>query len=256
MRASFAPEELSRDAFLGGRVMLKQPRRGYRAGVDPVFLAAAVRARPGQRVLELGCGAGPAMLCLAARVPGLALTGIERQPAYAALARDNARAAGADARIECADLSALPAELRQRSFDHVLANPPYFEADRRVSAADAGREQGLAEETPLATWVAVAARRAAPGGEVTFVHRAERLPDLMAAFAAHLGSLELKPLLPREGRAARLVLMRGRKGGRAPFALHPPLVLHRGARHERDGEDYTDAVESILRDGAALQFSA
>ena len=80
----------TRDAFLGGKLRLRQPRRGYRAGIDPVLLAASVPARPGQSVLDLGCGAGAAALCLAARVGGLRLAGLERQADYAELARANA----------------------------------------------------------------------------------------------------------------------------------------------------------------------
>ena len=57
------------DAFLGGRLVLRQPARGYRAGADAVMLAAACSARAGERVLELGCGAGAALFCLGARVP-------------------------------------------------------------------------------------------------------------------------------------------------------------------------------------------
>lgn len=60
----------SHDQFLGGRLMVAQPKTGYRAGVDPVLLAASVPAVRGESVLELGCGVGVASLCLAARVPG------------------------------------------------------------------------------------------------------------------------------------------------------------------------------------------
>ncbi|MEL6264223.1 MAG: methyltransferase, partial [Pseudomonadota bacterium] len=62
---------MTHDRLLGGRVGLTQPRQGYRAATDPVLLAAAVPAAAGETVLELGIGAGAAVLCLAARVPGL-----------------------------------------------------------------------------------------------------------------------------------------------------------------------------------------
>ena len=93
------------DGFLGGRLVLRQPARGYRAGADAVMLAAACPAGAGQRVLELGCGAGVALFCLGARVPGLALAGLERQPALADLARHNAAATGIPARIVTGDLA-------------------------------------------------------------------------------------------------------------------------------------------------------
>lgn len=244
----------SRDAFLGGRLQVWQPRRGYRAGVDPVLLAAAVDAQPGQAVLDLGCGVGVASLCLGARVGPLRLHGVEVQPEYAALARLNAQAAGLDFTVTTGDLAALPAELRMQRFDHVIANPPYFDRSNSVAAKDAGREVAMGEGLALTDWVAVAARRVVDGGYVTFINRAERLPDLLAAMLARLGSVVALPLTPRRGRDAQLVLLRGRKGGRAAFRLADPVLMHDGAVHQRDGEDYAPVIRAVLRDGAALPF--
>ncbi len=249
-------EALTRDAFLGGRVTLHQPAQGYRAGVDPVLLAASVPARAGQTVLDLGCGVGAAMLCLAERVRGLHLTGIELQPAYADLARRNAATNGRDAEVITGDLACLPAALRHRRFDHVLANPPYFDRVAGVAAAEPGRETALGEDTPLETWVRTAAKRCAPKGHVSFIHRAERLPSLLPLLGARLGSVQVLPLLPRQGRPARLVLVRARQGGRAPFRLHDGIVLHSGAAHMADAESYTDLIADVLRRGAALPFPA
>ncbi|MEI4232198.1 tRNA1(Val) (adenine(37)-N6)-methyltransferase [Roseovarius sp. D22-M7] len=252
----FAESELRRDAFLGGRLSLWQPTHGYRAGIDPVLLAASIPAHSGQRVLDLGCGSGVAVLCLGARVPGVALAGLEVQPGYADLARRNAAHNGIDLDVVTGDVAAVPSALRQRLFDHVIANPPYFDRDAGSPARDAGREQGLGEGVPLADWVAAAARRVAPKGFVTMIQRAERVPELMGEMSKALGSLELLPLTPRAGRAARLVLMRGRKGGRAAFRLHDGWCIHAGAAHACDGEDYTPATAAVLRDAAALPFSA
>ena len=248
--------DLTCDSILGGRVTLWQPRQGYRAGVDPVLLASAVPARAGQSVLDLGCGAGAAALCLGARVPGLRLTGVERQPLYADLARrnadENAGENGGDFQVVQGDLSQLPADLRQTQFDHVIANPPYFRRDASVRAENAAREGAHGEDTALTEWVDVAARRCAPRGYVTFIQRAERLPELLAAFQARLGSLELIPLIPRLGRESQLVILRGRKEGRAPFRLCPGLVVHSGAQHQSDGEDYTPDARAILFDAQPM----
>jgi len=248
--------DLSHDAFLGGRLHLYQPRTGYRAGVDPVLLAASVEARPGQTVLELGCGVGAAILCLGARVPGLRLTGLEVQAEYAALAQRNAEENDIDLEVVTGDLAAMPAEIAQRRFDHVIANPPYFDRSAGKAAHDPGRETALGEVTPLAAWLQAASRRTAPGGYVHIIHRIERLPDLLTHAAAHLGSLQVLPLTPRNGRAATRVLMCGRKGGRGAFRLHAPWVLHAGDSHDGDRENYTEHTARILRHGAALPIGA
>jgi tRNA1(Val) A37 N6-methylase TrmN6 len=244
-------ETLSQDAFLGGRLFLWQPTSGYRAGVDPVLLAAACPARSGESVLELGCGVGTASLCLGARVADLRLVGVERQASLADLARRNARDTGTEMEVVIGDLDQLPAELRQQSFDHVIANPPYFLRTESVASGHAGREAAMGEETPLHAWLAVAARRLVPKGWLTMIHRPERLADLIAGLGA-LGSVHIQPLQPRAGRDAALVLVRARKGGRAALRLHAPLVMHAGDHHLRDAEDYTSEIRAVLRDGAAL----
>lgn len=243
--------ETTLDAFLGGRLELKQPRRGYRAGVDPVLLSAAVPAKPGHSILDLGCGVGAALLCLGARIPGLDLTGVEKQTAYADLARDNAARNGITARIATADLASLPDEIRQRRFDHVIANPPYF--DRAKGTAATGlREDALGETLPLEVWVATGARRLMPRGRMSVIQKADRLPELMTAMASALGSLIIRPIQPRAGRDAALVIVQGRKEGRSPARLVAPFVMHAGADHSDDCQDYTQNAEDVLRYGKNL----
>ena len=244
------------DAFLGGQLWIEQPVRGYRAGIDPVLLAASIPANPGETALDMGCGVGTAGLCLARRVPGVVVTGIEVQADYAALARANAGHNELPYSVLEADLSDPPKQLKDNRFHHILANPPYFDRSTRIAARDAGRETALSEATPLSAWVEMAAKRARPGGTVTFIHRAERLPNLLGHMHEYLGSLSVLPLIPRTGRPARLVLVRGIKGGRADFRLLSGWLLHEGAHHDGDRESYTKATGCILRDGHALPFAA
>ncbi|WP_425073168.1 tRNA1(Val) (adenine(37)-N6)-methyltransferase [Sagittula sp. S175] len=255
MRAEPFPEdELTRDAMLGGKVQLWQPREGYRAGTDPVLLAASVQARAGQSVLELGCGGGATLCCLGMRVPGLRLCGIEIQPGYADLARRNLSDNGLQGEVWEGDLTDPPRALRGESFDMVVANPPYFETGKGFAASDSGRSTGRSGEVPLSAWVAVATKRLKPRGYATFIQRIERLPELLAAMDAHLGALELLPLLPRENRPPRLFLLRGRKDGRAPFRFHPPKVIHGLAIRGNASDNYTDSFREVMVSGASLEF--
>lgn len=246
----FAEDQLSDDKFLCGRLRLLQPVQGYRAATDPVLLAAACPAEPGQSVLDLGCGAGAAALCLGARVPGLALAGLELQPAYADLARRNAERNGISVEVQEGDLARIPKPLR-RDFDHVIANPPYYPAGGSPSPL-AIRARAMQVETPLSDWVAAATRRLRPGGWLTLICGADGLPEVLAALAPKLGSAAVLPLAAREGRPALRVILRARKGGRAPFRLLAPLVIHQGPAHDGDRESYTPQANAVLRDGADL----
>lgn len=243
---------LSRDAFLGGGLAVWQPRRGYRAGVDPVLLAAAVPAIAGQSVLELGCGVGVASLCLGRRVPGLRLYGVELQGDYAALAQRNALENNVALAVTEADLGALPDALRMLSFDHVMMNPPYFERQNGTESDEPGRDVALSGDTPLADWLQVAARRLGPKGVLTLIQRVDRLPEVLAGLHGRLGSVTVLPLVARAGAAPDLFILQARKSGRAPFRILPQLVMHDGIEHTRDGESYSVRVTEILRNGAAL----
>ncbi|TAG28550.1 MAG: methyltransferase domain-containing protein [Rhodobacterales bacterium] len=246
----FAAEALSDDKFLSGRLSLLQPLKGYRAATDPVLLAAACPAKAGDGVLDLGCGAGAAALCLGQRVPGLHLAGLELQADYAALARQNATRNGMALEVHEGDLARMPADLR-RDFDHVIANPPYYPPGGSPSPIP-GRARAMQVATPLADWVTAASRRLRPGGWLTLICGADGLPEVLAAIGKKLGSAAVLPLAPREGRPALRILLQARKGGRAAFRLLPPFVIHQGPAHDGDRESYTPAANAVLRDGADL----
>lgn len=256
-----APETgLTRDAFLDGRVMLLQPKRGYRAGIDAVFLAACAQpqeGRAGLAILDAGAGVGTVGLLAARRLEKLVdvqVTMVERSPELAALAQKNAadNDLAARARVVCADLLGPPAELAaagvvDECFDLVLANPPYHvDARGTVSGNDIKAGAHAMSEGDLDRWARVMVRLVRPDGEVIVVHRADVLADLLQALAPRFGALRILPLHPREGEPASRVLVKGVKGSRAPLTLLPGRPLH------LEGHAFHPMVDQILREGAGL----
>jgi len=238
-----APTE---DALLGGRIRLLQPSRGYRVAVDAVLLAAAIDAAPEDRVLDLGAGVGAVGLCLAARVPGCAIVGIELQPELAGLAVRNAVLNGAEHRIRTFvhDLAQpLPPEVT--GFDHVATNPPYLAAAVADPSPNASKALATVESSAdLARWLGVAVAALKPAGALTVIHRIDRLEEIVAHLARlGWGDVTVKLLPP----AAR-ILLRARRSSTLARRMSSPLVLH------RPEGGYTHDAEAILRHAAPLAF--
>ena len=218
-----------------------QPDTGFRAGLDAVMRAASVPAKSGQGCLELGSGVGTVSLCLAARVPGVAITGVEMDAGLVRLAVDNAAANDAKARFVAGDIFALPPELK-RDFDQVFCNPP-FHGEGQASP-DAARAAALMDGGRLGDWLKLGLQRTVSGGFFTAILRADRLNEALAALPER--GVCAFPLWPHAGEAPKRVIVQARKGSLAPFALLPGLVLH------RENGDWTDESAAVLRRGEPL----
>lgn len=244
-------DETRIDGFLGGRLRIAQPVAGYRAGMDAVMLAAACPAGTGDTVLEVGCGAGVAALCLAARVPGVRVTGLEVQAEYAALARSNAEANQINLELHEGDLRAMPAALRERRFDYVIMNPPFFVGG---TVAAGGRGVARHEDATLDAWIASGLRRLRPGGWLVLIQRADRLSQVLSALDGPAGDLRVLPVAPRTGRAAGRVIVAARRGARGPLRLLAPFILHAEPVHQGDAEDLSQQAQDVLRHGGAISL--
>jgi tRNA1(Val) A37 N6-methylase TrmN6 len=239
--------EVSEGHLLNGRVRYAQPTDGFRSGIEPVLLAASVPACPGERVLEAGTGAGAALLCLAARVPGISGLGVERDAGLAALAARNAAANGwPGLAFRAGDIADLAEADR---FDHACANPPYHAAGGTESP-DARRDSARRAAPELfGVWAAAMGRALRRGGTLTWIVAAAVVPRCMAAMdAASCAPAAMVPLWPRAGVPAKLVMLRGIKGGRAPFRVASGVVLH------GQGRGFTAEAEAVLRDGHPLEW--
>ena len=239
-------EGCTEDRLLGGRVRLRQPTTGLRAGLDVVLLAAAIPARPGQTVLEAGCGSGAGFLCLAQRVSPLRVVAVEQDAGLAALAAGNAAANGLAGWVEVIAGDIRDAALARRlpPVDHAFANPPFWPGgtappgDRRRAATH--------EVATLDGWCRFLAGPLVRRGSLSLILPAARLDAGIVALAdVGCGGLRVVPLWPRTGQPARRVLLQGRLGARGPARLEAGLVLH-------DAAGFTPAAEAVLRGAAAL----
>ncbi len=240
---------LTEDRLLDGRLVIRQPRRGFRVAIDSVMLAAAVPAAEGERILEPGAGIGGAALMLAARVPGCRVVGFDPQHALVSVAGENIRLNDMSDRVEImvGDLASPPSRLALGAFDHVMMNPPFHPAGGVRGPADASRAASHVEgEAGLADWIAFGVSMLRGMGTLTLVHRADRLAEVLAAFDGRAGGVVVYPLWPRgDGSPAKRILVRARRGTAAPLRLAPGLVLHRA-----DG-GFTPEADLVLR-GAGL----
>lgn len=250
-------EAITEDALLGGRVALRQPAFGYRAAIDPVLLAAAIPADPGETVLDVGTGVGAASLCLALRVANIRITGIEIQRELVRLAQENVSLNGLEDCVEVllGEVQRPPPRLAPGSFDHVMANPPYFEAEKgQTSPEPAKAAANMEGEADLAAWLRCCLTMARPGGTVTVIHRADRLNELLTLLTAKAGAIVVFPLWahdPFDNTAstkagAKRVIVQARVGSRTPLRLAGGIILH-----HTDGR-FTALAEAVLRHGAAL----
>lgn len=241
--------DCTEDKILGGRVTLRQPAGGFRAAIDPVLLAAAVPAEAGDRVLEIGAGTGAAALCLASRVPGCDVTGLELQQDLAKLANENAALNGCGDRVRviAGDLLAPPSGIPEAPFDHAMANPPHLAADSGNIPPDAARAAAMVEGgARLTDWIAFGLGRLRKGGTLTLIHRADRLDEILAALDGRAGGIVVFPLWPAAGKDARRIIIQARQDISAPLRVTAGLVLH------RPEGGYTAAADAILRDGGAI----
>jgi len=241
--------EVTEDRLLGGRILLRQPARGYRAGADAALLAAACDAGDGQSVLEAGCGAGAALLAAAARRPAARFLGLESDPDALALAQQNIALNGLADRVEArgADVGQPFSRLGLTPFDLAIANPPFFDDEGALRAPDPAKRAAWIATEGLAAWCAFLVKAVREKGSIVMIHRADRLADIMASLAPKAGSFTVRPVHPFADAPAKRVIVRAVKTGKAPLRILPPLVLH-----DRAGGKHTLQAEAILRGEAAL----
>jgi len=236
---------------LDKKVRLLQPAKGFRTSLDSVMLAAACQAGPGDRVLDMGCGVGGAAFCLLYRVKGCFITGIDNQQEYIDLANKNIPLNNETERCEfgCRDIRTFTVSGPKQRFDHVICNPPYLDSGQHTRSPDAGRAAALGHDDAdmsVKDWIDAGFNLLKPGGSLTLIHRADALDRILQALGRRFGAVEVIPLWPHAGEAAKRIIVRARKDRKTPAVVHPGLVLH-----DAKGK-YTAKADRILRGAKAI----
>lgn len=228
------------DQLLGGLIEIEQPKRGWhRAGLDALFLAASVPEHAGGLVVDLGAGVGTAGMAAAARVPGIEVMLVEREPVALDLARANlgrpANAAFAGrCRVVAADISQSmsareAAGLSREIAAHVLINPPFWPPKSvRRSPSESRAGAHVLGPGGLEDWARAAVSLLEPRGRLSIIYKGDGLGELLPVLADRVGEISIFPLFPRAGVAAHRLIVSGVKGSRAAPRLLPGMVLHPG----------------------------
>jgi tRNA1(Val) A37 N6-methylase TrmN6 len=245
------------NAFFGGQLLLTQPIKGHRCGTDAVLLAAAAPPGFSGFAIDAGAGAGGAGLALARTRPGAHVSLLEDDPIMATLARANIEQNGLHKCCSVAEADLLEpasrraAGLRDGGAGLVITNPPFLDSlSARLSpVAQKRRAHTMRENGPLALaeWITAALALLAPGALLIMIHRPDALPVILQSMAARAGEITLLPVYPREGGKAVRILLRGKKGSRAPSAIAAPLILHEGHR-------FTTAADALHRGAAVIEW--
>lgn len=246
------PQGLTSDAFLGGRLSILQPVKGFRAGSDSVLLAAAVEASAGEKVLDLGCGVGTIMLCLALRVPGLDITGIDGDEQAVSLAQKNLQRNKIPGQAFCHHVgghtsSPLPKGL---FFNHIVFNPPYFDEARYTPTPMCEKKRARNSKADfLLESLRWSYKRLQEKGNIWIIYPTKHLDHLLHTLQeAKFGSIQVLPLWPKKGVASKRIIVQAEKRGKKSFQLLSGYILH-----EEDGTP-THLAQEVQREGGALAW--
>lgn len=243
-------QHVTQDTLLSGKVTIHQPKEGYRAGTDAVFLAASIPATKGDVILDAGCGVGSVALCLLKRVPSCEVVGVETVEDYALLAEMNAKVNKAENKftIQYCDIFHPNRKLKSLRFDHVMCNPPYHEEDGATKSPNRLKRLAKSESLHgLQEWVKVCAKFVKPRGTISFVHRADRFDEIIDYLPKDFGGVVLMPMWSKDGQSAKRVIVRATRGSKAPAEITKGLIVH-----QADGY-YTAEARKILYDVSAFE---
>lgn len=233
------------DKFLGGSLLIRQPKLGFRAGTDAVLLASCINS-DGGKILDVGSGVGTALLCAGFRHPKSQLYGIELQPKMVELAKHNAKYNNLSATFYCTSILDKNPDIPRVYFDHVITNPPFYQEDASHPSPHENKNTAHIQSVDLNVWIEQCIKFVAPKGNLSIIHRTDRLDEIISSLHNKLGAIEIIPLWSRKNEDAKRVIVNAKKGYKTGLKLKPGLVLH------DLGRQFTSDANNILAHGSSI----
>ncbi len=237
-------KNVTTDDFLNGKVKLRQSVNGLRATSDAVLVAAAVKAKENNSVLDVGAGNGVIGLCIAARVP-VQVTALEIQENLVQLIQENAALNDRKITVIRTDLFQHTDPLKGKLFHHVVTNPPFYDTTG-ATRANAEQAQAYTASFNLDKWLIYCLKHIRAKGTFTLIHRPEKLAEILMILEQKLGGIEIIPIYSKVGQAAKRVIIRGTLGSKKPTQLLSGIVLHTHA------DKSTPSATKVLRNAKEL----
>jgi tRNA1(Val) A37 N6-methylase TrmN6 len=250
-----ADVEITSDNFLDGELFIRQPKIGYRAGIDAVLLGYAASVIKANNLVELGCGVGTALLICANQRqkhnPVCNAVGLEIDTNAAVLCSQNITANGFDKTVSLQNIDCMkPNSALENKFDLAFSNPPFFDDDKAIRGPSIEREAAYIIGAPLLNWLKAMLRLVKSNGEILLIHRADRLFDILSALQNRAGDIKILPIHAVEGRPANRIIIRAKKGSKAPTQILPGVCLRKAATDS----EYVAEIARICKGGETSLF--
>ena len=178
---------------------------------------------------------------------------MEIQKKYADLAQINLDQ-NSNVRTYHSDIQDLPLEIKNKNFDHIITNPPFYKKNAGTRSAILDKDLSLREQLNLNEWVKISAKRLRPGGMFTIIVGTERLPDIINEATNYFGNIRVKPISSRINENSNRVIIQMTKGTNGVFSLQPPLIVHQDKAIQKNSKCFTDDVRDILENSFALKI--
>lgn len=228
-------ENFTDDSILNGKILLRQPKKGYRVAIDPIILASFIEPTDNQEILDVGCGVGAISLILKSKNRSAKITAIDIDENMCELCRYNSEKNSLELDVKNIAIENMP---RENLYDFVVTNPPFFsKGSSRVSVT---KELANFETMELSEWISLCLNLLKNKGIFSIIHDASRIGDILAVIKGHAGAAEIIPIFSKENKEAIRVIVKCIKGNFSKTKMRRGIVIH-----SEDGK-YSEVAKKIL----------